>query len=186
MSRCTTAVATVPTTALVIVFVIANFVRFKVWQTTAVTFALRRSTFRVGLSRAVTTRALFAWHVVVRVFVTTTVSSIPIAGGVIIFAIAECVALPGGFFTLFFCKFFDARVTFFYNTTKWGRQALALFATIVRDVLRVVTTTISLIPGTPSIVVGFVAEAITHIVGQATYTLDLGSATIGFELESAV
>lgn len=174
----TTAVTFVPTAARIVVLVIANAVSNEVWQL-ARTFDVFCTGIRFGCKCAVAALARFA---VVIVIGSTTVSSIPSATSIVVIVITRLVALPGWLDTSFFdCR--DAFVTLWFVL---AIRALAFFAVFVLIALATDTTAISVIPGTPGVVVIVVAEAITDKVLCAASTLDFVGAFIAFVLKTAI
>jgi len=112
---------------------------------------------RSGFEFAVATLALFAVFVIVG---STAVSTVPGATGIVVIIVTRFVALPGWLPTRPF-DFGDALVALGFVFTI---LAFAIFAVFELIALATGTTTISLVPATPGIVVFVVAEAITDEV----------------------
>lgn len=128
---------------------------------------------------AVKAFALFAVFVA---FGATAVASIPSAASVVVRIITCVVTFPGWLAT----AAFDFRHAFVTRWFEFAIQALAYFAELELVVLAADTTTIPVVPGTPSIVVAVVAEAISNELLGTANSLDCLSALISFVLKSAI
>lgn len=174
----TTTITIVPIATRDVIFVVANTVSCVVWQF-ACAFDFRYTGICVGVECTVEALALLAVIVVIGA---ATISSVPITTSVVIFVITILVAFP----RWLAAGAFDFRNALVTRCRVFTIQAVTLAAVFVLIGLAIDTTAITLVPGTPGIVVFVVADAITHESFFTTETRDLIGACIALMLKRAV